>query len=122
MLSKFKESLSKEGEKQKTESLHDYFNSNIKLLIPELFSFVYSCKYLDDDSITCIFSDFSVRKRDLSLNYMKQLIIPSNMELSRILTDLQMKIYISTPEQVLKAIDAAQLKKEDKDEEIESID
>jgi hypothetical protein len=53
---------------------------------------------------------------------MKQLIIPSNMELSRILTDLQMKIYISTPEQVLKAIDSAQLKKEDKDEEIESID
>ena len=90
--------------------------------MPELFSFVYSCKYLDDDSITCIFSDFSVRKRDLSLNYMKQLIIPSNMELSRILTDLQMKIYISTPEQVLKAIDSAQLKKEDKDEEIESID
>ena len=121
-LSKFNQSLTKEGEKQRTESLHDYFNSNIKLLMPELFSFVYSCKYLDDDSITCIFSDFSVRKRDLSLNYMKQLIIPSNMELSRILTDLQMKIYISTPEQVLKAIDSAQLKKEDKDEEIESID
>ena len=121
-LSKFKESLTKEGEKERKESLNDYFNCNIKLLMPELFSFVYSCKYLDDDSITCIFSDFSVRKRDLSLNYMKQLIIPSNMELSRILTDLQMKIYISTPEQVLKAIDSAQLKKEDKDEEIESID
>ena len=121
-LSKFKESLTKEGEKERKESLNDYFNCNIKLLMPELFSFVYSCKYLDDDSITCIFSDFSVRKRDLSLNYMKQLIIPSNMDLSRILTDLQMKIYISTPEQVLKAIDSAQLKKEDKDEEIESID
>ena len=93
--SKFKESLTKEGEKERKESLNDYFNCNIKLLMPELFSFVYSCKYLDDDSITCIFSDFSVRKRDLSLNYMKQLIIPSNMELSRILTDLQIDDYMS---------------------------
>ena len=122
ILSKFKMSLTKDEEKKKIKGVQNYFNSNIKLLMPELFSFVYSCKYLDDDSITCIFSNFSVRKRDVSLNYMKQLIIPSNMELSRILTELQMKIYISTPEQVLKAIDAAQLKKEDTDEEIESID
>lgn len=94
----------------------------MKLLMPDLFSFVHSCNYLDEDSITCVFSNFSVRKRDLSINYMKQLIVPSNFGLSRILTDLQMKIYISTPEQVLKAIDAAELKTEDKDEEIESID
>lgn len=94
----------------------------MKLLMPDLFSFVHSCNYLDDDSITCVFSNFSVRKRDLSINYMKQLRVPSNLGLSRILTDLQMKIYISTPEQVLKAIDSAELKTEDKDEEIESID
>jgi hypothetical protein len=122
IVAKYKDLLQKEEGKEKNECLQNYFKINIKLLMPDLISFVHSCKYLDDDSITCVFSNFSVRKRDLSINYMKQLIIPSNFGLSRILTDLQMKIYISTPEQVLKAIDAAELKTEDKDEEIESID
>ena len=122
IVAKYKDLLQKEEGKEKNECLQNYFKINIKLLMPDLISFVHSCKYLDDDSITCVFSNFSVRKRDLSINYMKQLIVPSNLGLSRILTDLQMKIYISTPEQVLKAIDAAELKTEDKDEEIESID
>ena len=122
IVAKSKDLLQKKEEKEKNEFLQNYFNINMKLLMPDLFSFVHSCNYLDDDSITCVFSNFSVRKRDLSINYMKQLIVPSNFGLSRILTDLQMKIYISTPEQVLKAIDAAELKTEDKDEEIESID
>ena len=122
IVAKYKDLLQKEEGKEKNECLQNYFKINIKLLMPDLISFVHSCKYLDDDSITCVFSNFSVRKRDLSINYMKQLIVPSNFGLSRILTDLQMKIYISTPEQVLKAIDAAELKTEDKDEEIESID
>lgn len=121
-VSKSNDFLQKEEEKEKKECLQNYFNINMKLLMPDLFSFVHSCNYLDDDSITCVFSNFSVRKRDLSINYMKQLRVPSNLGLSRILTDLQMKIYISTPEQVLKAIDSAELKTEDKDEEIESID
>ena len=53
---------------------------------------------------------------------MQEVIIPSNKELSSLLTDLQMKIYISTPEQVLKAIVDADLKTEDKEEEIEPIE
>ena len=53
---------------------------------------------------------------------MQQMVIPSNKELSKILTELQMKIYISTPEQVLKAIDEAELKNEEKEEEIEPIE
>ena len=122
VVSKSNDFLQKEEEKEKKECMQNYFNINMKLLMPDLFSFVHSCNYLEDDSITCRFSNFSVRKRDLSINYMKQLIVPSNLGLSRILTDLQMKIYISTPEQVLKAIDSAELKTEDKDEEIESID
>ena len=113
IVAKSKDLLQKKEEKEKNEFLQNYFNINMKLLMPDLFSFVHSCNYLDDDSITCVFSNFSVRKRDLSINYMKQLIVPSNFGLSRILTDLQMKIYISTPEQVLKAIDAAELKTED---------
>ena len=117
-----KDTLKKEEEKQKNEYLLYYFNYNIKLLMPEIFSFVHSCKYLDEDSIICIFSNFSIRKRDLSLNYMQIAIIPSNKELSSLLTDLQMKIYISTPEQVLKAISDAELKTEDKEEEIEPIE
>ena len=112
----------KEEENQKNEYLFNYFNHNIKLLIPEIFSFVHSCKFLDEDSIICMFSNFSIRKRDLSLNYMQQVIIPSNRELSSLLTDLQMKIYISTPEQVLKAISDADLKTEDKEDEIEPIE
>ena len=120
---KSKDMLKKEEEEEKNQYLQNYFNSNIKLLIPELFSFVYSCKHLDEDSIISIFSNFSIRKRDLSLNYMQQVIIPSNRELSKILIDLQMKMYISTPEQVLKAIDnTAILKTEEKEEEIEPIE
>ena len=122
LVQKLKDSLKKEEESEKNESLKNYFNNNIKLLIPDLFSFVHSCKYLDQDSIICIFSNFSIRKRDLSLNYMEQIIIPSNKELSSLLTDLQMKMYISTPEQVLKAISDADLKTEDKEEEIEPIE
>ena len=122
LVQKLKDSLKKEEENQKNESLKNYFNNNIKLLIPDLSSFVHSCKYLDQDSIICIFSNFSIRKRDLSLNYMEQIIIPSNKELSSLLTDLQMKMYISTPEQVLKAISDADLKTEDKEEEIEPIE
>ena len=56
---------------------------------------------------------------------MEQIIIPSNKELSSLLillTDLQMEMYISTSEQVLKAIDEADLKTEDKEEEIEPIE
>jgi len=119
---KLKDTLKKEEEKEKNEYIQNYFNTNIKLLMPELFSFAHSCKYLDEDSIVCIFSNFSIRKRDLSLNYMQQVIIPMNKELSSLLTDLQMKIYISTPEQVLKAINDANLKSEDKEEEIEPIE
>ena len=119
---KLNDSIKKEEENEKNEYLKNYFNINIKLLIPELFSFVYSCKYLDEDSLICIFSNFSIRKRDLSLNYLQHVIIPSNRELSSLLTDLQMKIYISTPEQVLKAISDADLKSEDKEEEIEPIE
>ena len=119
---KLKDSFKKEEENENNEYFKNYFNINIKILIPELFSFVHSCKYLDEDSIICIFSNFSIRKRDLSLNYMQEVIIPSNKELSSLLTDLQMKIYISTPEQVLKAIVDADLKTEDKEEEIEPIE
>ena len=119
---KQKDTLKKEEEQEKNDYLKNYFNTNIKLLIPELFSFVNSCKYLDQDSIICKFSNFSIRKRDLSLNYMEQVIIPSNRELFSLLTDLQMKVYISTPEQVLKAINDAEKKTEDKEEEIEPIE
>ena len=120
---KLKDSLKKEEEEEKNQYLNNYFNKNIKLLIPDIFSFVHSCKHLDEDSIICIFSNFSIRKRDLSLNYMQQSIIPKNRELSKILTDLQMKMYISTPEQVLKAIEnSAVLKTEEKEEEIEPIE
>ena len=118
---KLKDTLKKDEENEKY--LNIYFNYNIKLLIPEIFSFVYSIKHLDEDSIICMFSNFSIRKRDLSLHYMQQVIIPSNRELSKILTDLQMKMYISTPEQVLKAIDNTSiLKVEEKEEEIEPIE
>ena len=119
---KLKDTLSKDDENQKNEYLQNYFNTNIKLLIPELFSFVHSCKFLDEDSIVCLFSNFSIRKRDLSLNYMQEIIIPSNKKLSSLLTELQMKMYISTPEQVLKAISDADMKTEDKEEEIEPIE
>lgn len=119
---KLKDSFNKEEEEEKNQYLNNYFNNNIKLLIPDIFSFVHSCKHLVEDSIICIFSNFSIRKRDLSLNYMQQSIIPSNKGLSKILTDLQMKMYISTPEQVLKAIEnSAILKTEEKEEEIEPI-
>ena len=122
LISKSKGTLFKEEENFKNEILEKYFNINIKLLIPELFSFVYSCKYFDEDSIISIFSNFSIKKRDLSINYIQQMIIPSNKELSKILTDLQIKMYISTPEQVLKAIEEAEIKTEDKEEEIEPIE
>ena len=123
-ISKFKSLLNKEEEIQKNEFFQNYFNTNFKLLIPDIFSFVHSIKFLDEDSIICNFSDFSIRKRDLSLNYFQQIILPKNKtkENSIILTELQMKMYISTPEQVIKALDAAELKTENKEEEIEPIE
>ena len=122
-ISKFKGILNKEEEIQKKEFFEKYFNVNIKLLIPDIFSFVHSIKFLDEDSITCNFSDFTIRKRDLSLNYFQQIILPKNKtkENLTILTDLQMKMYISTPDQVIKALDAAELKTDNKEDEIEPI-
>jgi len=121
-ISKFKGILNKE-EIQKKEFFEKYFNVNIKLLIPDIFSFVHSIKFLDEDSITCNFSDFTIRKRDLSLNYFQQIILPKNKtkENLTLLTDLQMKMYISTPDQVIKALDAAELKTDNKEDEIEPI-
>ena len=123
-VSKFKGVLDKQQEQRKNIFFNNYFNINIKLLIPEIFSFVHSIKFLDEDSITCNFSDFSIRKRDLCLNYFQQIIIQNNKskEFSNILTELQMKMYISTPEQVIKALDAAELKSENKEDEIEPIE
>jgi len=123
-VSKFKGVLDKQQEQRKNIFFNNYFNTNIKLLIPEIFSFVYSIKFLDEDSITCNFSDFSIRKRDLCLNYFQQIILQNNKskEFSNILTELQMKMYISTPEQVIKALDAAELKSENKEDEIEPIE
>ena len=123
-ISKFKGILEKNEENQKNDIFKNYFDTNFKLLIPDIFSFVHSIKYLDEDSITCNFSNFSIRKRDLSLNYFQHIFLPNNKtkEFSSILTDLQMKIYISTPEQVINAIDAAELKSENKEEEIEPIE
>ena len=122
-ISKFKGMFDKVKEIQKNEFFQNYFNINIKLLIPDIFSFVHSIKFLDEDSITCNFSDFSIRKRDLSLNYFQQIILPKNKtkENSNLLTDLQMKMYLSTPDQVIKALDAAELKAENKEDEIEPI-
>lgn len=121
-ISKFKGILNNE-EIQKKEFFEKYFNVNIKLLIPDIFSFVHSIKFLDEDSITCNFSDFTIRKRDLSLNYFQQIILPKNKtkENLTLLTDLQMKMYISTPDQVIKALDAAELKTDNKEDEIEPI-
>ena len=123
-VSKFKGVLDKQQEQRKNIFFNNYFNINIKLLIPEIFSFVHSIKFLDEDSITCNFSDFSIRKRDLCLNYFQQIILQNNKskEFSSILTELQMKMYISTPEQVIKALDAAELKSENKEDEIEPIE
>ena len=123
-VSKFKGTLDKQQEQRKNIFFNNYFNINIKLLIPEIFSFVHSIKFLDEDSITCNFSDFSIRKRDLCLNYFQQIILQNNKskEFSNILTELQMKMYISTPEQVIKALDAAELKSENKEDEIEPIE
>ena len=123
-VSKFKGVLDKQQEQRKNIFFNNYFNINIKLLIPEIFSFVHSIKFLDEDSITCNFSDFSIRKRDLCLNYFQQIILQNNKskEFSNILTELQMKMYISTPEQVIKALDAAELKSENKEDEIEPIE
>ena len=123
-VSKFKGVLDKQQEQRKNIFYNNYFNINIKLLIPEIFSFVHSIKFLDEDSITCNFSDFSIRKRDLCLNYFQQIILQNNKskEFSNILTELQMKMYISTPEQVIKALDAAELKSENKEDEIEPIE
>ena len=123
-VSKFKGVLDKQQEQRKNIFFNNYFNINIKLLMPEIFSFVHSIKFLDEDSITCNFSDFSIRKRDLCLNYFQQIILQNNKskEFSNILTELQMKMYISTPEQVIKALDAAELKSENKEDEIEPIE
>ena len=123
-VSKFKGVLDKQQEQRKNIFFNNYFNINIKLLIPEIFSFVHSIKFLDEDSITCNFSDFSIRKRDLCLNYFQQIILQNNKskEFSNILTELQMKMYISTPEQVIKALDAAELKSKNKEDEIEPIE
>ena len=123
-VSKFKGVLDKQEEQKKNTFFNNYFNINIKLLIPEIYSFVHSIKFLDEDSIICNFSDFSIRKRDLCLNYFQQIILQNNKtkELSNILTELQVKIYISTPEQVIKALDAAELKSENKEDEIEPIE
>ena len=123
-VSKFKGVLDKQQEQRKNIFFNNYFNINIKLLIPEIFSFVHSIKFLDEDSITCNFSDFSIRKRDLCLNYFQQIILQNNKskEFSNILTELQMKMYISTPEQVIKALDAAELKSENKEDEIGPIE
>ena len=123
-VSKFKGVLDKQEEHKKNTFFNNYFNINIKLLIPEIYSFVHSIKFLDEDSIICNFSDFSIRKRDLCLNYFQQIILQNNKtkELSNILTELQMKMYISTPEQVIKALDAAEMKTENKEDEIEPIE
>ena len=123
-ISKYKNVLDKQEEQKKNAFFNNYFNINIKLLIPEIFSFVHSIKFLDEDSITCNFSDFSIRKRDLCLNYFQQIILQNNKtkEYSNILTELQMKMYISTPEQVIKALDAAEMKSENKEDEIEPIE
>ena len=123
-VSKFKGVLDKQEEQKKNTFINNYFNINIKLLIPEIYSFAHSIKFLDEDSIICNFSDFSIRKRDLCLNYFQQIILQNNKtkELSNILTELQMKMYISTPEQVIKALDAAEMKTENKEDEIEPIE
>ena len=123
-LSKFKGILEKEDEEKKNECFQNYFITNFKLLIPEIFAFVESIKYLDEDTISCIFGDFSIRKRDLSLNYFEQIFLPKNktIEFSNILTELQTKIYISTSDQIIKALEAAELKSENKEDEIEPIE
>ena len=123
-ISKFKVVLNKEEGDKKNEFFQNYFNTNMKLLIPEIFSFVQSIKFLDEEILTCNFSDFSIRKRDLCLNYLQQIFLKKNKnkEYSNILTELQMKMYISTPEQVIKALDAALLKTENQEDEIEPIE
>ena len=58
------------------------------------------------------------------MNYFEQIFLPKNktIEFSNILTELQTKIYISTSDQIIKALEAAELKSENKEDEIEPIE
>jgi hypothetical protein len=46
-----------------------YFEHNIELLQPEIYSFILNSKRYTDDEFCCKFTQFSMRKRELCLNF-----------------------------------------------------
>ena len=51
--------------------LFNYFEHNIELLQPEIYSFVLNSKRYTDDEFCSKFTQFSIRKRELCLNFFK---------------------------------------------------
>ena len=88
--------------------LERYFNHNIQLLSPEVYSFVLGTKYYEESKTINLFTSFSFRKRELCHKYyifhnLKKYGRPEKKKSEL----LEKYLFVSSPIQILEKIDSA---------------
>ena len=88
--------------------LEKYFNHNIQLLAPEIYSFVLGTKFYDESTSINYFTSFSLRKRELCFQYYKFYNLKNYGAKEKKFVDILEKyLFISSPQQILEKIKSA---------------
>ncbi len=99
---------------EKYPYIKKYFDRNIELLEPEIYSFVLNSKYYPEDEFCNNFSTFSVRKRELCQNYYKlHNINNEDKEVSKCIANMENCHFISSPSQINAKLDSINSENED---------
>ena len=88
--------------------IEKYFNHNIQLLVPEIYSFVLGAKYYDESKTINLFTSFSFRKRELCHKFyifyhIKNFGRPEKKKAEL----LEKYLFVSSPIQILDKINSA---------------
>lgn len=101
------------------EFIFEYFNHNVQLLVPELYSFVLGTKFYEETTTINLFTGFSFRKRELCHKFYQFYHVKHYGRPERKKAELLEKyIYVSNPSQILDKLNSA---KEDNEEQIKDM-
>ena len=88
--------------------IKEYFEKNIELLQPEIYSFVINSNFYTEDEFENKFTQFSVRKRELCINFFNlYYLFDKSKEVVKQQSLLEKCHFISSPEQILAKLNSA---------------
>lgn len=94
--------------------ISNYFNINLKMLVPDLYTYALRCKFYDEDEMINNFINFELRKRELAEKFLSFYCYNiENKSIYRKLDSIRKCLYFSTPQQILKSISNVEIRIKD---------